>query len=797
MSNWLDKYSEETPKAQKGKAIPATRQDSLDIRNSSLNFKKVAKKLGYVPSYTVPRHITEKNKALYEYKNNKISINKNIDDIGEFNENTNIRKNGDIYLNSNVFRKGGNKGSSVDSIGYGHPILKKEKDYQYSTTEQASFLGYNTDLPTILIDSRITPQMRTAYNLDNIKKTSDFAVFDEYDPIAVTPFDMLSEKEKAQRVKLYGRKGVPDSYEKQTQYNTQFPKTNVQSKGLVHPNFELETEVDIKVPVRIPKKYKIEDRANNPAGFGDGYGGNESSYISFDPSTLPKVDNRKITPIYQDGGWLGTYDNANESQVSLPPNYVGEGTSSQGRTYSPAWGGQFQDGGRITVPKTRSSEIKEHTSRLDYTMPASMRQRKDTPEEIARARKQRIQESVEARKVPYTKDNWRKQLAAETAATGDKMRISDTPNLFDDYINPAVWIGDMASNIGQAPYQAEQSNSNIPYLTSIGAPLAGGALGSLGTKTTGQFVNNIVNPLAGIVPETSSLNQYKLVTSHPWGTPQYKDAYRRKIELIDSPNIYKDIRNTEQNKFDKMLEALDAGEGWKFSKDDFAKAVEDANTASSQYYNYLSAEENAILTDPVYWENHNQNELVGFKGKKQGLEDLHNMAGAPEGEAWSLINASPGQHTVYKGDASVLSRLPHIKNEEQAIEATQKNLGRKFDKEMIPYTNKFTDLQRNQDGGIIDDDMGQWAHPGKITRINSNNITMQGVNYPVLGVSDSGDIQMMYPGKDYKFKGKKVTEYPMAQNGLRQEQKSLQNLDNLLNFTNYNTPQPGGWLDKY
>jgi hypothetical protein len=27
--------------------------------------------------------------------------------------------------------------------------------------------------------------------------------------------------------------------------------------------------------------------------------------------------------------------------------------------------------------------------------------------------------------------------------------------------------------------------------------------------------------------------------------------------------------------------------------------------------------------------------------------------------------------------------------------------------------------------------------------------------------------------------------------------KSLVALDQLTNFTNYNTPQPGGWLDKY
>jgi hypothetical protein len=39
---------------------------------------------------------------------------------------------------------------------------------------------------------------------------------------------------------------------------------------------------------------------------------------------------------------------------------------------------------------------------------------------------------------------------------------------------------------------------------------------------------------------------------------------------------------------------------------------------------------------------------------------------------------------------------------------------------------------------------------------------MQGVNYPVLGISDIGDIKLMMPNKDYKFNGNRVTEYPIA-----------------------------------
>ncbi len=77
-------------------------------------------------------------------------------------------------------------------------------------------------------------------------------------------------------------------------------------------------------------------------------------------------------------------------------------------------------------------------------------------------------------------------------------------------------------------------------------------------------------------------------------------------------------------------------------------------------------------------------------------------------------------------------------------------------------------LDKFQEGGVIEDNRGQLAHPGKITKINSNNITMKGVNYPVLGISDTGDTKMMQPGvENYTYDGSSVTEYPMAQDGLK------------------------------
>jgi hypothetical protein len=113
----------------------------------------------------------------------------------------------------------------------------------------------------------------------------------------------------------------------------------------------------------------------------------------------------------------------------------------------------------------------------------------------------------------------------------------------------------------------------------------------------------------------------------------------------------------------------------------------------------------------------------------------------------------------------------------------------KKDRVILPH---YGIKQFKEGGNVIKDDLGQWKHPGQITEINSPYITMKGVPYPVLGISDTGDTQMMYPEEEYEFEGNKVTEYPLAKNG-----KELVKLNQLTNFTNYNTKQPGGWLDKY
>lgn len=49
--------------------------------------------------------------------------------------------------------------------------------------------------------------------------------------------------------------------------------------------------------------------------------------------------------------------------------------------------------------------------------------------------------------------------------------------------------------------------------------------------------------------------------------------------------------------------------------------------------------------------------------------------------------------------------------------------------------------------------------------IPSNKITMQGVNFPVLGIDNLGNKQMMMPGGEYTFPGSMVYEKPMMKKG--------------------------------
>lgn len=60
----------------------------------------------------------------------------------------------------------------------------------------------------------------------------------------------------------------------------------------------------------------------------------------------------------------------------------------------------------------------------------------------------------------------------------------------------------------------------------------------------------------------------------------------------------------------------------------------------------------------------------------------------------------------------------------------------------------------------VHDAMGQWKHPGQCTMIPSNKITMKQVPHQVLGIDDTGYMQLMHPEQNYTFPGTQVFEIP-------------------------------------
>jgi hypothetical protein len=84
----------------------------------------------------------------------------------------------------------------------------------------------------------------------------------------------------------------------------------------------------------------------------------------------------------------------------------------------------------------------------------------------------------------------------------------------------------------------------------------------------------------------------------------------------------------------------------------------------------------------------------------------------------------------------------------------------------------------------IEDPMGQWKYPGRCTMIPGNQITMQRVSYPVMGIDDTGHMIMMQPDKSYNFPGTKVFEIPHT----AQWQTTIMQIQNQL--------KNGGWSAK-
>jgi hypothetical protein len=603
--------------------------------------------------------------------------------------------------------------------------------------------------------------------------------------------------------------------------------------------------------------------------------------------TMPSAQNGMEMSYYQNGlDWKPR--NISENGSEIPKAQVGERfapparESTAIRMFDPLSGKQFSTATTGITPKQM-----EETSR------SMGRVKKAEREEVKKrvAERKAAKATVDKGK-PFTfptgetkklEDmNWREKAYVSGQAVQQRGRINEDDEAWYDVLNPVSWLTDIAGGLGTAPYEAQQSNSNLPYLSAIANPLIQGALGfdPLGSAmkvpaVADRYLTSVGRSLAEI--EKQGLREG--LSSHDIAKRQMKEvgitSNQRQgyvpglsdlAERYITPYGYSGMggKNKIQQTIDNILKGGIKDRKMNFNKDISSPFVRNEISpersdawrlylGKPQQYNTFRIAETAPLNHPSYTPNQLANmdiysinseygkvgikpntefpELMSPLRIEDNMELLRNKINIDRGnEIMGGYNKRLNQHGLEYND--IWDLQPHVVPRDYLPGALLKNtlgesslfiktlpngvqvprsfkidasrfLGKPFmSHEVLPYTsnnltremNDIFDYQiqklrespydmtpkiqkmeaykeelknypKQKKGGVIKDDMGQWAHPGEITEIGSNRITMQGVPYPVLGVSDTGDTKMMFPGEDYKFKGKKVTEIPMAQWG--------------------------------
>ena len=156
------------------------------------------------------------------------------------------------------------------------------------------------------------------------------------------------------------------------------------------------------------------------------------------------------------------------------------------------------------------------------------------------------------------------KLAQSVEGTPERFRIfPNAENNFENYVNPLMWIGDMAKGLGNIPKDIKKGNY-LKAAGSIASPLLGGALGGLGAKTTGQFVKNTFLPLGGLeenivkggknliddaVKNLPKLEQIPLDFKIEDVLKNISSTERKNMEIVKKGNAYfKELDNPESLK---------------------------------------------------------------------------------------------------------------------------------------------------------------------------------------------------------------------------------------------------------
>jgi CRISPR-associated Cas5-like protein len=560
----------------------------------------------------------------------------------------------------------------------------------------------------------------------------------------------------------------------------------------------------------------------------------------------------------------GKKGNYNDYTISTPPGFVGMGNNLKGRNYSPAWGGQFQNGGYI-------DSVLNANKKLDWVQRLY---EKNTPSIQIKGQKGRsthFMESADNRVYPtVVRENGKLKYIGDKAYD-----YADSTKTYIEFPSEkeATWFAEnykkgtnvlKKENGGNLMPAMAGANQTIP-MYQMGGSLPG-AVGFMYARTQNPAPSN--GPYAkktkasaqngqemkyyqeglDFTPKTISqdgdkiYNEKNIKAKPPYNYPE-SDPRRHGL-FARNPNKREPIIVSDPN--DPRLRAYQDSlslynqylNDVKWAADYFGTSIQDVlkgyerlrRPIGSETYklnnewikNYDKKGYNpAIKPTAIY--DFGEHPFSGVKEYKKPVQpvilqeepklerpipiprdtrDLGYNLPTPGAPSFPKLNEyNPDTPTKYS------FTYPTGKyNEQKTMYFPTKSALKAFTEGIRGATYQEGDSWASatgnlQDGGNVDP-MGYWNPDnwGKAVTIPSNEITMEGVDVPLVGISDTGDVQYMEPGEDYEFDGEYVTEYPIARGGVsvnNADAQPIEKLDQLLNFTNYNKPTKGGWLDKY
>jgi hypothetical protein len=499
--------------------------------------------------------------------------------------------------------------------------------------------------------------------------------------------------------------------------------------------------------------------------------------------------------IHKNGGEV----NYNNSNVSLPEGFVGIGNDTSGRNYSPAWGGQFQNGGWTSKYISEDKFLQPNSEKLPtgYKIP-----NRDPSSELAMSIGG--EDGEPAYLIPSFKYGQPlEDPLKEYRETGDYLG-----GPFKTWQEADDWDINV-----RHPYVEKNQAIPFPIRTKGKDMQMGGVLPSAFVRT-------------GDIPSEGKYAKKTMPSAQNGKEMQfYQHGLDWKPNNIsqDGIEIPLDILARQAYKESgfnsNVINKKSNAKGLVQLKEDAIKDYLEKGKSGKKTINPLNSDD-AIAVQKWYMNNLYNADFINKPNQDDKIRQAKTLAAYNWGRgnlSKKLTELKDSGYDIYN-DSKWIEQLPTETKDyvNKILYNNDKTFNSNYDKAFnnnLDLIRKYVGLKPGEytingertntlksGGQIKTDNRGywnpkNWGHP---VRINSNNITMEGVDQPLWGISDTGDTKYMEPGQDYRFKGKSVTEYPMARNGINNlDEKTTEHLDQLTNFTNYNKPTVGGWLSKY